>query len=166
LLHDIGKSIFPDHVLFAEGSLTDEQWEIVKQHPGHGASVIAQIEEFADIAAIVEAHHERMDGTGYPHGLRADDVPWLSRMISIADTYDVMTARDSYREPVAPEAAIAELRRVSGTQLDGDLVEIFIGVLESEAIGFAHGDDTDFERELEQERARALAVPALLGARG
>jgi putative nucleotidyltransferase with HDIG domain len=164
LLHDIGKSIFPDHVLFAEGSLNDDQWEIVKQHPGHGASVIAQIEEFADVAAIVEAHHERIDGTGYPHGVSGDEVPWLSRMISIADTYDVMTARDSYREPVSPDAAIAELRRVSGTQLDGELVEVFIRVLENEALAFRHGDDTDFERELEQERARALAVPSLLEA--
>jgi putative nucleotidyltransferase with HDIG domain len=164
LLHDIGKSIFPDHVLFAEGSLNDDQWEIVKQHPGHGASVIAQIEEFADVAAIVQAHHERIDGTGYPNGVSGDDVPWLSRMISIADTYDVMTARDSYREPVPPETAIAELRRVSGTQLDGELVEVFIRVLESEALAFRHGDDTDFERELEQERARALAVPSLLEA--
>jgi putative nucleotidyltransferase with HDIG domain len=166
LLHDIGKSIFPDHVLFAEGALTDAQWEIVKQHPAHGAAVIAQIEEFADIAEIVHAHHERIDGTGYPQGLRGDEVPWLSRMISIADTYDVMTARDSYREPVVPDAAIAELRRVSGTQLDGELVEVFIRVLESEELAFRHGDDTDFERELEQERARALAVPSLLEARG
>jgi putative nucleotidyltransferase with HDIG domain len=166
LLHDIGKSIFPDHVLFADGSLSDEQWEIVKQHPSHGASVIAQIEEFADIADVVEAHHERIDGTGYPNGLRGDAVPWLSRMISIADTYDVMTSRDSYREPVAPAVAIAELRRVSGTQLDAELVETFIRVLESEGIAFVHGDDADFERELEQERVRALGVPALLGARG
>ena len=164
LLHDIGKSIFPDHVLFAEGSLNDEQWEIVKQHPAHGASVIAQIEEFADIAAVVHAHHERIDGTGYPNNLCGDEVPWLSRMISIADTYDVMTSRDSYREPVSSEAAIAELRRVSGTQLDGELVEIFIRVLDSEALAFGHGDDTDFERELEQERNRALAMPSLLEA--
>jgi putative nucleotidyltransferase with HDIG domain len=164
LLHDIGKSIFPDHVLFAEGSLNDEQWEIVKQHPAHGASVIAQIEEFADIAAVVHAHHERIDGTGYPNNLRGDDVPWLARMISIADTYDVMTARDSYRDPVSSEEAIAELRRVSGTQLDGELVEIFVQVLASEALAFGHGDDTDFERELAQERARALAVPSLLEA--
>jgi putative nucleotidyltransferase with HDIG domain len=164
LLHDIGKSIFPDHVLFADGSLNDEQWEIVKQHPAHGASVIAQIEEFADIAEVVHAHHERIDGTGYPRNLRGDEVPWLSRMISIADTYDVMTSRDSYREPVSAEAAIAELRRVSGTQLDGELVEVFIRVLESEALAFGHGDDTDFERELEQERNRALAMPSLLEA--
>jgi HD-GYP domain-containing protein (c-di-GMP phosphodiesterase class II) len=123
--------------------------------------VIAQIEEFAEIADVVAAHHERIDGTGYPNNLSGEDVPWLSRMISIADTYDVMTARDSYREPVSPEMAIAELRRVSGTQLDGRLVEIFIQVLESEALAFGHSDDTDFERELEQERARALAVPSL-----
>jgi putative nucleotidyltransferase with HDIG domain len=164
LLHDIGKSIFPDHVLFAEGSLNDEQWEIVKQHPAHGASVIAQIEEFADIAELVHAHHERIDGTGYPNNLCGDEVPWLARMLSIADTYDVMTARDSYREPVTPQEAIAELRRVSGTQLDGELVEVFVQVLESEALAFVHGDDTDFERELEQERVRALAVPSLLEA--
>jgi putative nucleotidyltransferase with HDIG domain len=164
LLHDLGKTIFPDHVLFAEGSLTDEQWEIVKQHPAHGAAMIAQIEEFADIAELVDAHHERIDGTGYPHGLRGDEVPWLSRMLSIADTYDVMTARDSYREPVEPDLAIAELRRVAGTQLDAQLVEIFVEVLASQQLAFGHGDDADFERELEQERARALAVPSLLEA--
>ena len=82
-------------------------------------------------------------------------------MISIADTYDVMTARDSYREPVTPEVAIAELRRVSGTQLDGDLVEVFIRVLADESLAFGHADDADFERELQEERARALAVPRL-----
>jgi HD-GYP domain-containing protein (c-di-GMP phosphodiesterase class II) len=87
-------------------------------------------------------------------------------MISIADTYDVMTARDSYRVPVSPEVAVAELRRVAGTQLDGDLVEVFLSVLESEDLAFRHGDDTDFERELEQERARALAVPGVLHAIG
>jgi putative nucleotidyltransferase with HDIG domain len=157
LLHDIGKSIFPDHVLFASGSLDDEQWEIVKQHPAHGASVIAQIEEFADVAELVHAHHERLDGTGYPRGLRGEEVPWLARMISIADTYDVMTARDSYREPVSPAEAIAELRRVAGTQLDGELVEVFITVLMSEQLEFAHDDDADLERELNRKRP-ALVV--------
>ena len=162
LLHDIGKSIFPDHVLFAKSSLTDAQWEIVKQHPAHGASVIAQIEEFADIAELVHAHHERIDGRGYPLGLAGDEVPWLARMISIADTYDVMTARDSYREPVSPSEAVAELRRVSGSQLDGELVEIFIGVLERDGLQFRHGDDADFERELEEERERSRRDPALV----
>ena len=161
LLHDIGKSIFPDHVLFADGRLTDEQWEIVRAHPAHGAAMIGQIEEFSEIAAIVHAHHERIDGAGYPLGLKGDEVPWLSRMISIADTYDVMTARDSYREPVTPELAIAELRRVSGAQLDGELVEVFVRILEVEGLEFAHNDDADFERELEEERRRAQDVSLL-----
>jgi putative nucleotidyltransferase with HDIG domain len=154
LLHDIGKSIFPDHVLFADGGLSDEQWDIVRQHPAHGASMIAQIEEFAEVAELVRAHHERIDGKGYPQGLVGEDVPWLSRMLSIADTYDVMTSRDSYRDPVSPEVAIAELRRVSGTQLDAELVEVFVRVLSSEDLNFAHSDDADLERELEQERRR------------
>jgi putative nucleotidyltransferase with HDIG domain len=157
LLHDIGKSIFPDHVLFADGPLTPEQWEIVKSHPAHGAAMIAQIEEFADIAELVHSHHERMDGRGYPNGLSGADVPWLSRMLSIADTYDVMTARDSYREPTTSEVAVAELRRVSDTQLDGNLVELFIEVIASQHLAFGHGDDTDFERELEQERGSSPA---------
>jgi putative nucleotidyltransferase with HDIG domain len=162
LLHDIGKSIFPDHVLFADGPLTPEQWEIVKAHPAHGAAMIAQIEEFADIAAVVHAHHERIDGNGYPNGLTGDEVPWLSRVLSIADTYDVMTARDSYRETTTSEVAVAELRRVSGTQLDGELVDVFVELLGSQQLAFGHGDDRDFERELEQERASnpANVLPA------
>ena len=169
LLHDIGKSIFPDHVLFAEGGLDDDQWQIVRRHPEHGAALIAQIEEFAEVAELVAAHHERIDGAGYPRGLGGDDVPWLARMLSIADTYDVMTSRDSYREPVSPEEAVAELRRVAGKQLDAQLVETFVGVLASEGVNFAHGDDTDFERELEEERRRArdsgVHVLALAGSR-
>jgi putative nucleotidyltransferase with HDIG domain len=166
LLHDIGKFAFPDTILLADRKLTPEDWEVVKLHPEQGARLVRRVDGYGPVADIILAHHERIDGRGYPRGLAGEEVPLLSRMISIADTYDVMTARDSYREPVAPEVAVAELRRVSGTQLDGELVEIFIRVLESESIAFAHGDDTDFERELEQERARALAVPALLEARG
>ena len=95
-----------------------------------------------------------MDGRGYPRGLEGDGIPRLSRMISIADTYDVMTARDSYRDPVSSADAVAELRRVSGAQLDGELVEIFVReVLGHEDTAFAHGDDADFEAELEVERS-------------
>src|SRR5205823_2824447 len=112
------------------------------------AALIAQIEEFTEVAELVAAHHERIDGGGYPRGLAGDDVPWLSRMLSIADTYDVMTSRDSYREPVSPDQAVAELRRVAGSQLDAELVEIFVDVLAGEGVNFAHGDDIDFEREL------------------
>jgi HD-GYP domain-containing protein (c-di-GMP phosphodiesterase class II) len=81
-------------------------------------------------------------------------------MISIADTYDVMTSRDSYRDPVSSQAAIEELRRVSGTQLDGELVEVFIEVLESKGVAFRHADDADFEAELAfEKRVRDHAAP-------
>ena len=111
--------------------------------------MVGRVSGYGPVAEIIHSHHERIDGKGYPNGLAGDDVPLLSRMISIADTYDVMTARDSYREPVTQGEAIAELRRVSGAQLDGALVEIFIReVLGHQDAAFAHGDDADFEAEL------------------
>jgi putative nucleotidyltransferase with HDIG domain len=148
LLHDIGKFIFPDRILFADTRLTDDDWQIVKKHPAQGAKVVGRVSGYGPVAEIIRSHHERIDGNGYPDGLNGPDIPLLSRMISIADTYDVMTARDSYRKPVPQEEAIAELRRVSDTQLDGALVETFIHILDQRSISFQHTTDRDFEREL------------------
>src|SRR4051812_20411467 len=136
LLHDIGKFIFPDSILFADRRLTDEDWQIVKKHPSQGARVVGRVSGYGPVAEIIHAHHERIDGTGYPRGLAEEEIPLLSRMISIADTYDVMTARDSYRDPVSQAEAIAELRRVSGKQLDGTLVEVFISIIETRGVRF------------------------------
>jgi putative nucleotidyltransferase with HDIG domain len=152
LLHDVGKFIFSDQI-FWSAKLSDEEWELVKRHPEQGAEIVRRLEGHEEVAEIILAHHERIDGRGYPRGLAGDDIPWLARMISIADTYDVMTARDSYREPVPPAEAVAELRRVAGTQLDADLVEVFVTkVLDGEGVGFRHSDDADFEAELDFER--------------
>jgi putative nucleotidyltransferase with HDIG domain len=148
LLHDIGKFIFPDSILFADRRLTDEDWEIVKKHPAQGARLVRRVDGYGPVADIILAHHERIDGTGYPNGLPAEKIPMISRMISVADTFDVMTARDSYRKPVPRDEAIAELRRVAGTQLDGDVVEAFVRVLDRKALGFQHTTDADFEDEL------------------
>jgi putative nucleotidyltransferase with HDIG domain len=168
LLHDIGKFIFPDSILKGNSRLTDEQYEIVKMHPFHGAQVLAQIESYGPVANIVLAHHERIDGTGYPNGMPGDQIPLIARMISVADTYDVMTSRDSYRKPVTSQTAIAELRRVSGTQLDGTIVEIFVTILESKDLAYRHGEDADFEVELALERrvteyASSTEMPLLAG---
>jgi len=152
LYHDVGKVMFADR-MFKAGKLTDEEWEIVKRHPERGAELVGHLPNHEDVAAIILAHHERIDGRGYPRGLSGEQIPRLSRMISIADTYDVMTGRDSYRSPVSSAEAIEELRRVSGSQLDGELVELFIErVLANEDVAFRHGDDADFEAELEAER--------------
>jgi putative nucleotidyltransferase with HDIG domain len=152
LLHDIGKFVFPDSILKGDRKLTDDEWELVKMHPFHGAQVLSQIEGYGPVANIVLAHHERIDGTGYPNGMDGDKIPVIARIISVADTYDVMTARDSYRTPVTSQTAIAELRRVSGSQLDGRLVEIFVGILADKDLAYRHGEEADFETELALER--------------
>lgn len=160
LLHDIGKFAFPDRILLADRPLSEADLEIVRQHPLQGAQLVARVEGHEEIAAVILAHHERIDGMGYPAGLRGDDIPALSRMISVADTYDVITARDTYRTPLSRTAAIAELRSVAGSQLDGRYVELFVEVLEQEGIGFTHTEDADFEKELAlEERIRDLARP-------
>src|SRR3954470_21295350 len=159
LLHDVGKHILDDANLKGDTKLDDDQWELVKRHPEEGARIVRLLEGQEAVAEIIHAHHERVDGRGYPRGLAGEEVPRLSRMISIADTYDVMTARDSYRDPVSSAAAVAELRRVAGAQLDPELVEIFVHeVLGHEEASFAHGDDADFEAEL------AAGMPAALDA--
>lgn len=165
LLHDIGKFIFPDHILLADARLTDEDWEIVKCHPYQGAKIVREVEGYGPVADIILGHHERIDGTGYPRGMRGDEIPLLARVISVCDTYDVLTARDSYREPIAPDAAMEELRRVAGSQLDPRLVEIFCDLVSRGELGFKHGDDADFEAELQFERrVRDYAAPQRPGA--
>jgi putative nucleotidyltransferase with HDIG domain len=152
LLHDIGKFVFPDRILLADSRLTDEDWEIVKCHPYQGAKIVRNVEGYGPVADIILGHHERIDGKGYPRGLREDQIPLLSRMISIADTYDVMTARASYRKPVSRAEAVAELRRVAGAQLDAHLVALFVAMVERGDLVFRHGDDADFDAELDFER--------------
>jgi putative nucleotidyltransferase with HDIG domain len=156
LLHDIGKFIFPDHILKADALLSEEDWRIVRRHPYQGAKIVSRVDGYGPVAEIVMAHHERLDGTGYPRGLVGDEIPVLSRILSVADVYDVMTARDSYRVPVSSLEAIDELRRVAGSQLDRRIVEVFVSLLEARDLRFRHGDDADFDAELQLER-RALA---------
>ncbi len=124
----------------------------MKLHPEQGAKLVRRIEGYGPVADIIISHHERVDGKGYPHGLCGEDIPVGSRIISVADTYDVMTSRDSYRRPVSAEAAITELRRVAGAQLDAVIVERFIEMVESGRVEFRHADEADFERELAFER--------------
>jgi putative nucleotidyltransferase with HDIG domain len=152
LFHDIGKFIFPDSILVADRKLTDDEWEIVKLHPEQGAKLVRRIEGYGPVADIVLSHHERIDGRGYPYGLSGDHIPLGSRILAAADTYDVMTARDSYRDPVSSEEALSELRRVAGAQLDPMVVDVFVEMIERHGVAFRHTDETDFERELAFER--------------
>jgi putative nucleotidyltransferase with HDIG domain len=165
LLHDIGKFAFPDRILLADGGLDDDDYEIVRQHPGHGANLVRSVQGLEETADIIRTHHERIDGTGYPLGLHGDQIPALARMISVADVYDVMTSRDTYRTAVSQAEAIAELRRVAGNQLDAHYVELFVSLVEREQLAFVHTEDTDFEAELAiEQRIRDLARPRLVAA--
>lgn len=162
LLHDIGKFILPDSILKADTPLTEDDWDQIKRHPAEGARIVAGIDGYGPVSEIILAHHERMDGLGYPSGLIGEQIPPIARIIAVVDTYDVMTARDSYREPRPPVEAIAELRAVAGTQLDPFFVELFIEILEEQRLSFRHGSDADFEAELNLERRinrHAAAAP-------
>ncbi len=161
LLHDIGKFALPDRILNAE-ILSDEDWAMVRRHPQEGATLVGRLDGYGPVAEAILYHHEQIDGSGYPAGLIGSEIPLLSRILAICSAYDTMTARDSYRSPMTPQDAIAELRRMGGRQFDGELVEKFTAMLEREGSKiFEHGDDIDFEAELAFERrARAIARPA------
>ncbi len=162
LLHDIGKFILPDRILKANVPLTDEDWMLIRRHPQQGARVVSSLDGYGPVADIILAHHERIDGKGYPRGLEGDEIPELARIISVADTYDVMTARDSYRTPTSSYEAIQELRRVAGKQLDARFVEVFVELLEGKDVSFRHGEEADFERELSLEaRIAETASPGV-----
>jgi putative nucleotidyltransferase with HDIG domain len=148
LLHDIGKFVLPDEVLKRRGNLTEDDWEQIKRHPYEGARIVSQIDGYTPVGDIILSHHERPDGLGYPQGLSGDDIPELARILAVADTYDAMTARDSYREARSSFEAITEMRRVAGTQLDPKYVELFIEMLGDKTLAYRHGEDADFEAEL------------------
>jgi putative nucleotidyltransferase with HDIG domain len=149
LLHDIGKFILPDDILFANRRLTDDEWDLIKLHPEQGAKLVERIEGYGPIAEIVLHHHERFAGGGYPTGIAGEEIPLGARIIAVADTYDVMTSRDSYRRPVSPEAALEEIRRVSGTQLDPAVALVFERMIIEKRVVFSHTDEADFESELD-----------------
>jgi putative nucleotidyltransferase with HDIG domain len=158
LLHDIGKFAFPDSILLAREQLTDEQRAIVERHPEDGARIVRGVDGYGPVAEIILSHHERWDGAGYPRNLSGEEIPLPARLIAVADSYDVLTARDSYRQPISSEAAIAELRRCAGSQFDPVVVEAFVELLATKDLSFRHADDADFDAELAlEQRVREYA---------
>ncbi len=127
--HDIGKIAIPQSILEKPGALDDEEWAIVKKHPEVGFRITQSIWELSSIANYILFHHERFDGTGYPRGLKGEDIPLLSRIIAICDAYDVMVTGRPYRKARTKGEAVAELRRCSGTQFDPHIVEVFVTIL-------------------------------------
>ncbi|NQS92152.1 MAG: HD domain-containing protein, partial [Chloroflexi bacterium] len=124
-LHDIGKIGLPDEILNKPGPLTEEEWTIIKQHPLTGAEIVSPVKYLAPVAPIVQAHHEKFDGSGYPFGLKGNDIPLGSRIVSVIDAYVAIRDERVYSESHTHEEAIAEIRRSSGTHFDPVIVDIF-----------------------------------------
>jgi HD-GYP domain-containing protein (c-di-GMP phosphodiesterase class II) len=117
LLHDVGKIGIPDSILSKPGSLDPEEWVVIKRHPEMGHAILSRLDRLRHEAEIVVAHHERLDGSGYPRGLRGDQIPLESRILAVADTYDVLVSDRPYRKGFPRERAITILREESGTHL-------------------------------------------------
>ncbi len=126
LLHDIGKIGIPQSILCKPGKLTDEEFEIMKNHPVQGEKMIGSIKKLKIIANWLRTHHERWDGRGYPSGLKGEEIPISARIIALADTYDAMTSTRSYRKALEHEVAIEEIKICSGSQFDPALAELFV----------------------------------------
>jgi hypothetical protein len=141
VFHDIGKIGIPEHIARKPSALTEEEWTEMKAHPIIGANLIAEIPNLERIRPIVLAHHEHHDGSGYPRGLKGDEIPLAAQIISVADTYEAMTSTRPYRLAVGHDTAVAELRRVSGSQLNPLIVDAFIRQLQVGAPERAHAHD-------------------------
>jgi putative nucleotidyltransferase with HDIG domain len=165
LLHDIGKQALPDHLLLGRAELLPQERRLIERHPADGARLLLRVEGLGEVATAVLAHHERMDGQGYPDALAGDDIPMTARILAVAEVYDALTAPDSYRIPVSAAEAEEELRRVAGTQLDGRLVFLFLTQVLRRGEADPQANVADLEAELlAQRRMRgALDQPLVLG---
>ena len=126
LLHDIGKIGIPQSILCKPGKLTNEEFEVMKSHPEQGEKMLKDIKKLTLISNWLRTHHEKWDGTGYPNGLKGEEIPLSGRIIALADTYDAMTSDRPYRKALSHETAIDEIKRCAGTQFDPVLAQLFI----------------------------------------
>lgn len=132
LFHDIGKIGIPDSILLKPEKLTDDEYSEIKNHPSIGAHILGAAEAFKNIVPIVKHHHEKFDGKGYPSGLQGEGIPYLARIAAIADTFDAMTSKRSYRNALDMQIVKDEIERCKGTQFDPQLSDVFLDILEND----------------------------------
>ena len=141
LFHDIGKIGIPDSILLKESKLSDEEYSQIKNHPMIGVHMLGDAAIFTDILPIVKHHHERYDGRGYPSQLVGDDIPYVARIAAVADTFDAMTSKRSYRDSLPIDVVRAEIERCSGTQFDPNIAKVFLDIMDN---------DFDLIREIQE----------------
>lgn len=132
LLHDIGKIGVPDAIINKAGKLTDEEFQMIKKHPEIGAEILTTISELPGISVGAKYHHEKYDGTGYPDKVAGEDIPFPARIIGIADAYDAMTSKRSYRDALPQQVVREEIEKGRGTQFDPDCADIMIQMIEAD----------------------------------
>ncbi len=130
LLHDIGKLAVPDHILRKPGRLSDEEWKIIKMHPVYAYEMLSKIEYLKPALDIPYCHHERYDGTGYPRGLKKEEIPLAARIFAVVDVYDALTHDRPYRKAWSRQQAIEYIKEESNKQFDPKVVEVFLRVIE------------------------------------
>ena len=133
LMHDVGKLGIPEEILNKPGKLDEHEWEIMRNHPRLSRQILQPLNSLREILPWIEYHHERIDGKGY-YGLKDEEIPFASKIIAVADTYSAITMRRSYKEPRSYDVAVAILKEVAGTQLDAELVDVFVKIPFSELI--------------------------------
>ncbi len=134
LLHDIGKNEIPESILHKASSLTDDEFEIIKKHTVFSEKILNNVGDLKKIVPYIKHHHERIDGTGYPSNLKGDEIPFISRIIAVSDTFDALTSNRPYRDGTSVENAIKILYSLKGTQLDENIVDLFIDTIKGHTI--------------------------------
>jgi putative nucleotidyltransferase with HDIG domain len=147
LVHDIGKIGINAELLEKRSALDDDEWAEMRRHPEIGARILAEVEDYSDIALVVRSHHERWDGVGYPDGLAGHAIPRLARIIAVADSYNAMTSDRAYRAAMTTDRAIQQLILGRGSQFEAPLVDAFLAVLERETERYQRGLLADFSIE-------------------
>ncbi|GBF33097.1 HAMP domain/GAF domain/HD domain protein [Desulfocucumis palustris] len=164
LLHDIGKIGIPESILNKKGRLENEEFERIKEHPVIGIGILQPVDFLQSIRAIVHRHHERIDGKGYPGGLRGEDIPFEARIVSIADAWDAMTSDRSYRKGMTMEQALLELQEHAGEQFDAHMVRAFVGMVRQNPPLFASSAAPDPMQAVPYPvLKRQKAIPGLAG---
>jgi len=129
ILHDIGKIGVPDKILNKPRPLTKKEWVVMKEHPVIGAKIVSPVKSLAPVAPLIQAHHERHDGSGYPYGLAGDDIPLGSRILAVIDAYMAIRDERVYSKRHTHKQSIKEIKKNSGTQFDPAVVEVFCRII-------------------------------------
>jgi putative nucleotidyltransferase with HDIG domain len=138
LLHDIGKMAVPDSILLKPGPLTDEEWEVMRQHPIYAVEMLHAIPFLRPALDIPRYHHEKWDGSGYPYGLKGEEIPLAGRIFAVVDVWDALCSDRPYRSAIPPEEARQIIQQESGSHFDPRIVEVFLSEVLAVAIPSSH----------------------------